>query len=289
MTVLLSRLVSSGRGKLMYCKTRVVVWCSVAIVTAATSGAQIAPGASTIQSTATATIDVMPDYVEFWLHREVTADNFAATMVEVLEFGPELRKAISKDKLGPSDQLIMAPSIADINSGQVSVSAKLRFNMSAYTDHEAGPRLFAVLCDKMLSLSEQLECTVAGPFLEVDDRGSVEQTAQGRAIENAGTISRGTHGRGDYRRGSHRDERLRLERGSGLPDPVAHYAPDNLHSPCQGDLRIFGKGQVAHQDVLGIRSLKPDSGSYISDPLCASAIVRANVNPRPTCNPCFVV
>ncbi len=175
----------SGRGKSMYRETRVVLWCLVAIVTATAGAAQIAPGASTIQSTATATIDVVPDYVDFWLHRAVTADNFAMTMVEVLEFGPALRKAISKDKLAPSDQLIMAPSIADINSGQVSVSAKLRFNMSAYTDHEAGPRLFAALCDKILGLSEQLECSVEGPFLELDDRRSVEQTAQERAIENA--------------------------------------------------------------------------------------------------------
>ena len=140
---------------------------------------------STIQSTGTATVEVPPEHVEFWLHREVKAESFSEAIKSVLLFGPALRKAMAERELLHYELDLSGPAIPLIGMPGARVSARLRFSMNPFNTREKGPALFAELCDQMTALAEQMDCLIEGPILGVDDRKAVEHNAIALATENA--------------------------------------------------------------------------------------------------------
>ncbi len=140
---------------------------------------------STIEKMGTATVDVPPDYVTFWLHKEATGSTFVEAVRASLEFGPVLRKELAKQELGPFELTLSAPAIPDTEKRGVWVSAQVQLSMNPFNNRETGPEMFAAVCDKMAALAPTLECFVEGPILGVQDPSAVEQAAVGLATENA--------------------------------------------------------------------------------------------------------
>lgn len=143
------------------------------------------PPVSTIENIGTATVDVPPDYVEFWLHKNTAEPTFVESIRAVLGFGPKLRKELANRELGGYDLTLSAPAITDLANPGARVSARVEFPMSRFSNRETGPALFATLCDNMVLVAEALESQVEGPLLAVRDRQAVEQAAAALATENA--------------------------------------------------------------------------------------------------------
>jgi len=166
-------------------------WVALVLVAAAPAAGQMGP-VSTIQSTGTASVDVPPDHVDFWLHKEAGGATFVEAMQTVLQFGPVVRKTLAKQEVGAFDLTLSAPAIADIAVKGARVSAQIRFSMNPFSNRETGPEQFAGLCDKMAALAEALECYIEGPMLGVQDPGAVEQDATALATENALPVAQAT-------------------------------------------------------------------------------------------------
>ena len=161
-----------------------VVVASLLLAACATATAQVTP-ISTIQTVGEGTVEVPPDTVEFWLHKESTAAVFVEAFSTVLRFGPALRKELTERDLTPLDVSVTAPSIPLTGGRNARVSAKVQFSMSTFTDRETGPTMFAALCDQMLDTAAKLECLIEGPLFTVQDRPAVEQAAAALALEKA--------------------------------------------------------------------------------------------------------
>lgn len=139
---------------------------------------------SIIESEGTATILVEPNRAEFWLYLSVADAQLETAMENARGFEEELRAALAAREVQPSEIQVSAPAIPP-GEGLVQVSARLRFNLGAYTHPETGYKQFAALCDRLAAIAADLECGFEGPFLQVRDPESVVRAAVTRATENA--------------------------------------------------------------------------------------------------------
>ena len=163
--------------------TQFLACCLVAVLSAEADGA--ATLLPTIESMGVATVDVVPEYVVFWLHKQNEGETRVASMAEALRFGGALGKALAERELGASDVSYSAPAIEDATRPCVRVSARIRVGMARFSNRETGPGLFAGLCDDMVALAEGLGCALEGPLLDVEDRKGTESTAIGMATRDA--------------------------------------------------------------------------------------------------------
>ncbi|MDQ1256960.1 MAG: hypothetical protein QG656_1560 [Candidatus Hydrogenedentes bacterium] len=168
----------------------------IAVIAFIAAGMALAAGAqtpvSTIQSTGKATVDTSPEYVDFWFHKRVESATFAEAMKSVLDFGPALRKKMAELQYSAFDLTLSGPALPNLTLKEAWVSARVRFTMNTFSNIETGPGLFAALCDDMAGLSETLECSAEGPFLNVGNPKAIEQTAVGLATEDALPIAQAT-------------------------------------------------------------------------------------------------
>jgi len=142
---------------------------------------------STIETEGVATVDAVPAYVEFSLHARCPAATLAEAAEAALQFEPNVRKALQAAELTPTELAFTGVAVPDISLKVARVSARLRYRANTYTSAEEGPRLFALLCDKMLNLAAGLSCGVEGPVLIVEDKEAIENAAIARATEKAYT------------------------------------------------------------------------------------------------------
>lgn len=150
-----------------------------------TAFAQEAETMSTIETEGVATVDAVPEFVEFQLH----ATCRGATMVEAMnaakEFEPNVRKALLAAELSPTESSFTAMSVPNLADKCVCISARLRFRANTFTSSEEGPLLFAGLCDKVITLASGVKAEIDGPSLFVEEKDSVENAAIARATEKA--------------------------------------------------------------------------------------------------------
>lgn len=153
----------------------------------------------TIQVEAHATIEAIPEYAEFWLHRQVPITEelpAAEASAQVLALEDELRAGLEARELSPrvlmSDLRIGAVSLKSsaarlpsVEPSAASVSARLQFTILGYSTAENGPAQYAALVDKVRAVAKELDCGIEGPFLRVLDAKPVEAEAVAAAVENA--------------------------------------------------------------------------------------------------------
>lgn len=151
---------------------------------ALSAAAQVA-SVSTIQTTGEGTVEVAPEIVVFWLHKDAPSGTFLEAFGAVLRLGPALRQELTERGLAPLDLNVSAPSVPLTGERNARVSASVTFSMNAFADAEKGPPAFAALCDHLLDVAAKLECLLEGPLFDVRDRAEVEQAAANIAIEQA--------------------------------------------------------------------------------------------------------
>lgn len=163
---------------------RIVSIVFVVIAFAAPGLAQELP-VSTIESEAVASVSALPTYVEFWLHERTQGSTLTEAVANALEFEPALREEVKTRQLVPTSMDLSGVAIPDVQTKEAHISAQLRFSLVNINNADDGPRRFAALCDNVLTLAENLQCTVQGPELGVEDTESVEAAAIAQATENA--------------------------------------------------------------------------------------------------------
>ena len=141
--------------------------------------------AATIDSVGVATIDVTPDYVEFWLTLRASAASLTESAQSVLPFRDRLTAELEKGQLLPSSVNVSGASIPDANENDVVVSARVRFPISQSSNREDKTQTFAATAQKMRAVGKSLGCTLDGPFLGVEQTEPIEREAVARATENA--------------------------------------------------------------------------------------------------------
>ena len=151
----------------------------------ATAHAQAILGEPVVRATGMATVEAAPDYVEFWLRMSRSGTTFeeAAAATEGIE--DLILEACEALDLAPLDVKASAQSIEDVDDLRVTRTVRLRFAARVMGNAEESRRHFAWLCDRNRALATELACTLEGPFLGVNERERIEQSALTRAMENA--------------------------------------------------------------------------------------------------------
>lgn len=146
--------------------------------------AQEAP-ATVIETEGRATVFASPTFADFWLHAIAAKETVIEGMNEMTTFEMRVREALAARALTPNDIEVRAPAIADVNEAQVTIAARLRFNMSNFASIETGPQQFAALCDKLADLGKGLELAVEGPIFTVHPPDTMVRSAVAKATEQA--------------------------------------------------------------------------------------------------------
>jgi uncharacterized protein YggE len=141
------------------------------------------PEVYTIETDGVATVDIPPNYVEFWLHLRAQGADVTEAVNKALGFEPQLRKLLMDKDLVPSDLMFTGMAVPDLEAREAHISARVRFK--ATFAGEEGPKAFAVLCDAISAIATTLGAQPKGPALGIDDTSSVQDTAIKRAIEKA--------------------------------------------------------------------------------------------------------
>ena len=139
----------------------------------------------TIDCTGKATVEVGPDYVEFWFDARPTGSSFAEAMKAAADVEPAVRKELEDRSLSPIDLKTFGPTIPDVNELSAHVAVQLKFSTASFTQSPDGPLEFAALCDALRAIAGKLGCTLRGPTTGVTNRKSLEQAALGKAVEAA--------------------------------------------------------------------------------------------------------
>jgi len=138
-----------------------------------------------IESTGAATVESIPDYVEFWLHDVTPGETTTAAVNRAVLFEEQVRDALAEHDLSPTYVVFSGLSLNDINRIEFHQSVCLRFRAANFAIPEKGPTMFAALTDQIAALARQLECGVEGPSWDMEEKGSLEEEAIIQAMENA--------------------------------------------------------------------------------------------------------
>jgi len=161
------------------------VIASVLVMVTQTAGYGPEAPVSTIETEGVAVVDAVPTYVEFWLQARCQGNTIAEATEAALRFEPAVRKVLKDAELNTTALSFTGVAVPTVQRKEAHISARVRLSASTYMSAEEGPRLFALLCDKMTGLAGALSCTIEGPALGVDDKESIEAAAIGRATEKA--------------------------------------------------------------------------------------------------------
>jgi uncharacterized protein YggE len=142
-------------------------------------------GEPIVRATGTATVEAAPDYIEFWLRLSRTGATFeeAAAATEGIE--DRILEACETLDLAPLDVKASAQAIEDVDNLEVVRTVRLRYAARVMGGADEARRHFAWLCDRNRALATELAGTLEGPFLGVNDRERIEQSALTRAMEGA--------------------------------------------------------------------------------------------------------
>ncbi len=139
----------------------------------------------TIDCTGKASVEVTPDYVEFWIDARPAGSSFAEAMKTAIDVEPAVRKELDDRTLAPIDIKVFGPTIPDVKEVSAHVAIQLRFSTAPFTQSGDGPLTFAALCDGLRAVAEKLGGTLRGPVTGVTNRKPLEQAALGKAVEAA--------------------------------------------------------------------------------------------------------
>lgn len=162
-------------------------YLSLLVIVGLAAGAAIAQDApiTVIETEGKATVSATPVYADFWLHFDAADTTFGAAMDQADQFEARLREAIAARSITPNDILVSAPAIPDLNAVQVTVSVRLRYNMSNFVSAETGNRQFAALCDKVADLAKDVGVAAEGPIFSMQNPETLMRSAVAKATESA--------------------------------------------------------------------------------------------------------
>jgi uncharacterized protein YggE len=172
---------------------RLRAWLLTAIlVTAASAFAADAPAPApalsetppTIRCEGSATVEVEPEYMEFWLSRTVQAETLEAAADKLVGFEEDLKKKI-EDALLVAELKVSSPVMPDLNKKEASIVASVRFAWRGYQEGPDRSKRFGKLCDQMTALATASETKIEGPKLGIINTDAVIETAVAKAAENA--------------------------------------------------------------------------------------------------------
>ena len=130
-------------------------------------------------------VEARPDHVDFWLTREFTADTMQEAMAEASGFEQTVVATLNQNGVSPRETLVGEKRPIDAALPLVQRFVRIRFQHHAFRNPEDGMEQFAEVCDGLRQVAEDLDASLEGPYYDVADRDSVEQTAVNRAMEEA--------------------------------------------------------------------------------------------------------
>lgn len=157
--------------------------CSLVVVLAAASVAQVAQ--STITNEGKATVFAMPEFADFWITKTIEGPSREELAAALRRFPAELRIAIDEAALKPVQIESSSPRITGVDANGGEALALLRFSISRMQGDEESAKAFGRLLDQVKALAEKLGAKIEGPNLEASQPETVEQDAVSRATENA--------------------------------------------------------------------------------------------------------
>ena len=140
---------------------------------------------ASIHNVGEATVEARPDNVDFWLTREFTADTMQEAMAEAAGFEQTVVETLNQNGVSPHETLVGEKRPVDAALPLVQRFVRIRFQHYAFRNPEDGMEQFAEVCDGVRQVAEDLDASLEGPYYDVVDRASVEQTAVNRAMEEA--------------------------------------------------------------------------------------------------------
>jgi len=144
------------------------------------------PTAATIDSPGVGTVDVVPEFVEFWIRLAGPGKSNAESADAAQAFEATLRKELETRKIIPAALDFSGLAIPDATKRASLRSAKLRFSAVPFKSVDDGPKQFAKLCDDVLELAAAVPgAVVEGPVLGVENTKTIEQAAVTLATEKA--------------------------------------------------------------------------------------------------------
>lgn len=140
---------------------------------------------ASIHNTGEATVEARPNHVDFWLTREFTADTMQEAMAEADGFEQRVAETLNEHGVSAHETLVGEKRPVDAALPLVQRFVRIRFQHHAFRNPEDGMEQFAAVCDGVRRVAEELDSTLEGPYYELADKASVEQTAVSRAMEEA--------------------------------------------------------------------------------------------------------
>jgi len=140
---------------------------------------------ASIHNVGEAKVEARPDHVDFWLTREFTADTMQEAMAEASGFEQTVVATLNQNGVSPRETLVGEKRPIDAALPLVQRFVRIRFQHHAFRNPEDGMEQFAEVCDGLRQVAEDLDASLEGPYYDVADRDSVEQTAVNRAMEEA--------------------------------------------------------------------------------------------------------
>ncbi len=138
-----------------------------------------------VESVGVATEFVAPSHVDFWMHRESSAESMQDALNSAESFGSDLRKHLSDNDANPLTFEVSAPTVVDLFNNTVRSSVLLRYSASSYQHPDTGLRNFARLCEKIVAAANEFQCNIAGPLMHVQNQESTVEQAVSHAVANA--------------------------------------------------------------------------------------------------------
>ncbi len=140
---------------------------------------------ASIHNVGEAKVEARPDHVDFWLTREFTADTMQEAMAEASGFEQTVVETLNANDVSPNETLVGEKRPVDAALPLIQRFVRLRFHHYVFLDPEEGMERFAQACDGVRRVAGDLDSSLEGPYYDVADRASVEQTAVNRAMEEA--------------------------------------------------------------------------------------------------------
>lgn len=138
----------------------------------------------TIRCEGAATVEVEPEYVEFWLSRTVQAETLEAAADKLVGFEDDLKRKI-EDALLVAELKVSSPAMPDLNKKEAAIVASVRFAWRGYQEGPDRGKRFGKLCDQMTALATASETKIEGPKLGIINTDAVVETSVAKAAENA--------------------------------------------------------------------------------------------------------
>ena len=138
----------------------------------------------TIRCDGVATVEVEPEFVEFWLSKTVQAETLEAAGEKFTGFEEDLKKKI-EEALLLAELKVSSPAMPDLNKKEASIVASVRFSWRGYQEGPDRGKRFGKLCDQMAALAAAMEAKIEGPKLGIVNTDAVIESSVAKAAENA--------------------------------------------------------------------------------------------------------